>query len=59
MSQESAVPAAGAAVPDATAVFQIVSVPPPWLTQDYFQTALREFEKDKNLEVKIFLVIAL
>lgn len=36
---------------DTAALFQLMSVPPPWLTQEYFKAALQTYQKDTSLEV--------
>lgn len=57
MSEETvAVPAvemgaAPAAQPDPAGLFALATVPPPFLTQDYFLAALQDYENDKALQV--------
>lgn len=44
--------AAVPAMDNKAAMIEMVSLPPPWLTQDFFKTALQDYQKDKQLEVK-------
>lgn len=57
MAEQQATPAVPPAMPDPAAIFQLVSVPPPWLTKEFFQTALQQYEKDKALEVILWVLV--
>lgn len=54
MTDQAAAPPT--AVPSQAAMFEMISVPPPWLTQDYFKTVLQDYEKDKALQVMYSIV---